>query len=518
MRSIVSFSLFAALLVACSDAPPQTSGPSCTTPAASDGHEPPCNPALADSPWASSHRGSFAQASSPFPAPVPGQAVATQHVAVMGVPIVVDFTAPYPDGGRAVWMSVVNSPDNGGVYKVDFATGAVIDAQFSPSGRPGSITGAYNLLDRDGRLVVGRETAIDVFGDATPGDRLSKIARLARFELPRRALCRPDDKLVGLGMTFDGWIAFATEQGVVGVVPREPERMSDGALRTLSLNGDACASDAPLELVSNSIAVDERGGIYVVTSGALYRVQWDGDALGLGWRVEYESETAGGVRLGEGSGSTPTVMGTAPGDDRFVVITDGRKLMHLVLVWRDDVPADFEPLAPGKDPRIACEVPVRFGDPDATESNSEQSVLVRGYASVVVNNKLADEAELAALPPDERRIRAALDGGNPLFAPHGLERIDWDPRTRTCHSVWANREVSIPNGIPTMSTATGLVYGIGQRDGVWGLEGLDFATGESVLRVPTSSENAHNSFYAATTVGPEATIWTGTLGGIDVFR
>ena len=83
-------------------------------------------------------------------------------------------------------------------------------------------------------------------------------------------------------------------------------------------------------------------------------------------------------------------MGTDPGDDRFVVITDGQRLMNLVLMWRDEIPVDWRPDRPGKDRRIACEVPVRFGDPNATESLDEQSVLVRGYASILVNNQLRE--------------------------------------------------------------------------------------------------------------------------------
>ncbi len=44
--------------------------------------------------------------------------------------------------------------------------------------------------------------------------------------------------------------------------------MNDENLRTYSINGDACgtASEDDLENVSNSIAADEKGGIYVVTS------------------------------------------------------------------------------------------------------------------------------------------------------------------------------------------------------------------------------------------------------------
>jgi hypothetical protein len=165
-------------------------------------------------------------------------------------------------------------------------------------------------------------------------------------------------------------------------------------------------------------------------------------------------------------------------------------------------------------------MPVTFGDPNATESNSEQSVLTRGYSSVVVNNKLKNEQELAALPvPDrQRQTLAALSGQNPQYAPYGLERIDWDPKSRTCKRVWVNREVSIPNGVPTLSTQSNLVYGIGQRNGVWGLEGVDFTSGRSALRIDASAAPQDNSLYAAATVGPDNTLWSGTGQGLHVFR
>jgi hypothetical protein len=214
--------------------------------------------------------------------------------------------------------------------------------------------------------------------------------------------------------------------------------------------------------------------------------------------------------------AAPTVMGTHRGDDKFVVITDGQPLMHLVLFWRDEIPRDWKPIAPGKDRRIACEVPVRYGDPNATESITEQSVLVRGYASVVVNNaKRLDE--VSARVPTEARPFSELAAQFPVNAQPGLERIDWDPQTRTCKSVWANRRVVIPNGVPGMSSESGLVYGIGVRDGTWGLEGLDFATGEDRLWVPAGRSPNENSFFAGTEVGPDGSIWTGTFQGISSY-
>jgi hypothetical protein len=502
--------------------------PACLTYVAPDGHEPPCNPALADSPWSASHRAGFAQASSPFAGPAPGQAIVASHTELGVVPIVIDFTPRYADGGRDAWASTVGAPDNGTIVKLDVATGETIDTYSLPADEQkgpagiGSISGAYNLLDRDNHLIVGRATALEVYGDAAVGDRRSPIALLRRFALPARALCRSTDALVGINMLPDGHIAFATANGMVGTVPRQPDLMDDAHLRVFSINGARCAdgsvADDALENVSNSIAVDERGAIYTVTDTAQYKHVLGVAGVEQVWRATYETGAGTGVRLGDGSGSTPTVMGTDAGDDRFIVITDGQKLMHLVLMWGDEIPPGWQPIAPGKDRRIACEVPVRFGDPNATESVDEQSVLVRGYASILVNNALRNSSFLDSLPAQLRTVAAALAGGDPTRAPHGLERIDWDPATRTCKSVWANREVSVPNGIPSMSAATKLVYGIGQRDGTWGLEGLDFATGASRLWVPTTPLPYENSFYAATEIGPDGAIWTGTFGGVTIFR
>ena len=57
----------------------------------------------------------------------------------------------------------------------------------------------------------------------------------------------------------------------------------------------------------------------------MHRLQWDGSELSLRWSAVYETGEGGGVRLGDGSGSTPDVMGTSRDEDRFVVITDGQR-------------------------------------------------------------------------------------------------------------------------------------------------------------------------------------------------
>lgn len=523
LAAVVALSPVAPVPAAAPAAARSPEAPGCRTPRSVDGAEPPCNPHLAASPWAGNHRSSYAQASSPFPGPRgPAEHVNVDHDGFASAPIVLSFSPRYRDGRRVIWASTVGLTNE--ILKIDPRTVTVIDKyvpQVEEGSGPGtnSVSGAYNLVDVDNRLHVGQARALEVYGDAVPGRRDSSIALLRRFELPARAVCG-DDRLVGITMTYDGHIAFATENGVVGVVPRRPGRMKARHLRTYSVNGKDCAGgpEGETETVSNSIAADEDGGIYVVTSHALYRIDWNGKRLSRGWRSTYAGAGgSGGGRLGAGSGSTPTLMGTAPGDDRFVVVTDGQQLMHLVLMWRDDVPAGWRPVRRGADRRIACEIPVTFGDESADRSLSEQSVLVRGNSAVVVNNLQRLDPVVGQLPPQVAPY-SQLVSGLPGNAPTGIERFDWNPRTQTCDVAWANPDVAIPNGIPTMSAATNMVYGIGARDGVWTLVGLDWDTGEVELTVETTAFPTSNSFYAATTVGPGGTVWTGTFGGVTRFQ
>jgi hypothetical protein len=490
-----------------------------------DGHEPPCNPYMAPSLWSVTHRTSYDQSSSPLPGTAgPADKVNVAHKGALSIPIGLTFSPRYPDGKRVIWTKGVSF--GGEVLKIDPETLDVIDAhmpQVEEHAAPSqpSISDVYPVLDRDNHFIAPHGTALEIYGDAAPGRRDSAIALLRRFAVPAEALCRPqDEEIHGINLTYDGRVVFITNLGTVGVVPREPDQMKADTLVTYSINGARCSDPAvktqDLEQVSNSVAADEQGGIYAVTSAATYRIDWDGKCLRLAWRTGYQS-TGGGSEVGPGSGSTPTLMGSGADTDRLVAITDAQPVMHLVLMWRDGVPAGWTPIGPGRDPRIACEMPVTFGDPHATQTLSEQSVTVRGYASILTNN-------LHALDPLSRRLPSPLSAAPqvltnaPPLQPRGAERIDWDPPTRTCRTVWANPEVSVPNAIPGMSAASGQVYGVGARDGNWTLEALDFATGRSVYAVEAGPLPTENSFFAATEVGPDDTVWTGTVGGITRFQ
>jgi hypothetical protein len=552
--------LFLAVAAGCGSSSPSSTGYTpttdisdlCTTPLASN--EPLCSTAFGDTVWSGSHRASYAQGSSAFPGLSDSAAASSEHLALRGAgaPVIVSFTAPYEDGGRAVWSTVTGA--EAAIVKVDHETFEIVDwyipgqREENPPDFTLGLSGAYTAIDSRNQFIAGRTRFVGFYGDSVEGDRSSAIELKKRIFMPAEVFCNEDDVIAGMSLTYDGYLAFATELGNLFVISADADPNDLGEVPVISTNQDCATADqADLEIISNSIATDENGGIYVLTSAAMYRFDWDGSALTQAWRTEYDSaeEVPSPIRLGPGSGSTPSLMGTDADDDRFVVITDGQALMNLVLFWRDEVPEDWEPIAPGKDPRIACEVPVDYGT-GATEAISEQSVAVRGYAAVVVNDLLTNPTinppsmlEFAAIA---QNTVSALEGGIQEKAPYGLERIDWDPETRTCSTVWENADVSVPNGIPSISDASGLVYGEGLRDGQFGLEGLDFETGESRVWVPAGSgecppellavvsvlpgvsgvleqvpDSCENSIYAATTIGPDGMVYTGTFNGMTRY-
>jgi hypothetical protein len=468
-----------------------------------DADEPPVNPFLADSPWPMSHRNPYNQASSPVAGPTRAADTRPEFLPGDPVPITLAVSGAYPDCRRAIWGTTMKH-----VFKIDSHGNRMRYAARLPrsQSKKDAISGAYSLVDKDGVYYVPRGPGIESFRDANPGDIDSPITEAQAFTLPEDLRQSADDSIVGINMTYDGRIVFLTRRGLVGSLSRQLDdfvwlRIAD-----------------PEDEISNTMAVDEKGGIYVVTSRYMKRVQWDGAALNLSWSVPYQTnDVRANGRLGTGSGTTPTLVGVGQ-QDKFVVISDGQSLMHMALFWRDEIPADWTGL-PGRDRRIAAEVPITFGDPEARRSTTEQSLTVRGYGIVAVSNLYG---KLSPLMRQLVRRRLGNDVHNatiyrsnrPEIAPYGIEKFQWNPETRKLESVWANRSLSCPNGIPTMSAATGLFYCMGQREGQWTLEAVNWATGESAFHQPLSPGSKSNSFYAATEIAAEGTILTGTYGGV----
>ena len=297
--------------------------------------------------------------------------------------------------------------------------------------------------------------------------------------------------LVGVVMTYDGHLVVAYNRGLVIV-----DRNLSQVVATYALPAD--------QILTNSIAVDEDGGIYVASNnreensqGLMQKIVWkngrlSADAADGAWQAAYEGgPNPPSIKMGYGTGSTPTLMGFGDDEDKLVVITDGGKRMKIVAFWCDAIPADAKEVVAGN-PRIADTKEVTCGLPSSTEwIQSEQSVVCAGYGAFVVNNILSGGSTTGDKVVDVLAIGPLIE------TPKGVERLQWNVKENRWETVWTRADVSSPSMIPAVSTWSEMVFvnGYSKADG-WEVTGLDWNTGATRHRVIFGDTSRGNGTYA----------------------
>jgi hypothetical protein len=273
---------------------------------------------------------------------------------------------------------------------------------------------------------------------------------------------------------WSGRFWFVTRQGIVGTVDR-----ASGTVQTMQLAGEG---------ISNSFAVDETGGVYIVSDHALYR--FDAGPAGapvVTWREVYPN--SGIHKPGQsdaGSGTTPTLMG-----DGWVAITDNADPMDVVVYRRGRAVTGS---------RLVCSAPVFRAGASATDQS-----LIATDRSIVAENNYGYSG-----------VTATMNGG---VTEPGLARVD--VVKGRCRNVWTSDERA-PSVVPKLSLANGLLYTYTKpkrSDSVdaWYLTALDFRTGRTVYRRPAGTGFGFNNNYAPVTLGPDGTAYVGVLGGLVEF-
>lgn len=295
--------------------------------------------------------------------------------------------------------------------------------------------------------------------------------------------------LVGMVMTYDGYLVVASGNGIAIID------------RTMSMP-PVVKLIPDDQVITNSAAVDEHNGIYIASNsrtpggkGIMHKFVWKNGKLSEdeadgAWTASYDGgPEAPAIKMGYGTGSTPTLMGFGDDEDKLVVITDGAKRMKLVAFWRDDIPEDAVPVD-AENPRIADQKEISCGLSASTEwIQSEQSVAISGYGAFVVNNVIPNTV------PD--KIVAVLSIGPLVTPPFGVERLQWDTEKNQWYSVWTRSDVSSISMIPAISTASNMVFvnGYTEADG-WEVTGLDWGTGATSHRVIFGQTSRGNWAYA----------------------
>lgn len=329
--------------------------------------------------------------------------------------------------------------------------------------------GGYFYLDHRDRAVV-----------PTAERRVIRVAVLPDGSLePRRdvdlnGVLDSGDAIIAVMPDWRGRVWFASTKGVVGFIKRKGE----------------VASLATGEPIGNSFAVDEQGGVYIVTDEALYRFQaGPRGKVRTVWRKRYPN--IGERKPGQtqaGSGTTPTLMGR-----RYVAITDNADPMSVRVYQRTRDP---------RGRRLVCSRAVFEKGAGATDQS-----LIATRRSIVVENNYGYSG-----------VGATMNGATTT---PGLERVDLDRDGRGCRTIWRSEEIA-PSVVPKLSLGAGLVYTYTkpERDDstdAWYLTAVDFDNGKTRWSRLAGTGFGYNNNFAPVTIGPGGTAYVGVLGGLTRF-
>lgn len=268
------------------------------------------------------------------------------------------------------------------------------------------------------------------------------------------------DCLVALAPDWSGRIWWASREGLVGTLAPDT-----GAVQVVDLG----------EEVDRGLAADPDGGVYVVTHESVQRLTAGPDGTPTTvWRTV--TDHAGG--------SAPTLL-----DGGTLAVTDeadGR--LQVVVLQR------------GSGEQVCRQAVFEKGD------GSTASDLAALGSSVVVTNNDGYSSP-----------RSALLG---FTTSAGIARVD--VADGACTERWSSDWVS-PSSGAVVSWPSGLVYAWTKRPSTagvsaWYLTALDADTGRGRWSVRTGTGLLAGSDGSEVTVGPEGTVWVGTLAGLVRVR
>lgn len=367
--------------------------------------------------------------------------------------------------------------------------------------RDDGINGVYNMFDRDGfhYCVYGGTRVLKTTDDNAAREpiRVVKSVDVAAAMPPAEA--KAVSRIIGLNMTYDGHIAAAAP-GALVVLDRDLNVKS-----YVAFSGEA---------VDNNIVIDEKNGIYVVTSRRMLKIVWNGQKLstdekdgawesGYEWTPDEKALAAGAIS--RGSGTTPTLMGFGNDPDRLIVIADAAESgTNAVAFWRDDIPADFKQKPGTKSRRIADQARIEI-----SQLTIEPSPNVLGYGVAFINGSYPQPFKTPGAPN-------AFTAGVTRPAPLGVQKFLWNPRTQQLEKAWINREVDNSDiMVPVVSAATGLMYCAHKENADYQYVGLDWMTGELKERwIFPDDSRLWNAFGGITTILEDGDLLIGGAFGV----
>ena len=328
--------------------------------------------------------------------------------------------------------------------------------------------GAYTLMDKDGYYYAGWGTSVYKIGDVDKDDIGSPIQIVKAYDIRDGVPKDQRDKIsriFGFAMTYDGHLAIAMP-GIIAVMDRDFKNMQYILLED--------------EAVDNGISVDDKGGIYCVTSKYMRKVVWDGKKLSDkesdgAWKSEYDY-VPNTKAMSRGSGNTPTLMGFGPNDDKLVVIADAGKKIKVVAFWRDQIPEDFKQKPKTKSRRIADQLALKIDVP----ATIEWSAHVYGNGVMMMASAFPDgiqekSGKLAV-------FETVMTSGVTREAPKGAEKWSWDSKTKSFKSNWIVNYPLQWSLYPISSTSNTVTLTVLEK-GVYSLVNVDWNSGKEISKI-----------------------------------
>ncbi len=277
---------------------------------------------------------------------------------------------------------------------------------------------------------------------------------------------------------YNGMIWWVTRNGRFGTL--DPE------------TGAVIASDFGGEEIQNSFAVDQNGA-YIVTDHAMYHHRLDGGTPVEQWRLPYDRGTGRKVgSINQGSGTSPTILGGG----KYVTFTDNADdRIAIIVAYAGNIPD-------GQNRQI-CRVPVFKPGASATDN----SMIGYDRSILLENNHGYTNAQI-------HKDYGSVTGG--------VVRVDVREDESGCDIIWES-DLKVPSVVPKLSLGNGIAYFysfdlLENQDRLWSLVGLDFETGQEVVRIPTGTGIGYNNNWASIAIAPNGDTYVGTRQGIVQLR
>ena len=336
--------------------------------------------------------------------------------------------------------------------------------------------GVYFVLDSEYNAIVPTLEGKIQFYKIGQGD-VPTITKGETYDLS--SIVVTPDQIISALPDWNGNLWYVTQGGLVGFVNKDqPKPTSDTYVQLV---------DDVKEEIANSFAVDNDGGVFVVSDHALYRFGVEGGKLKKFWRGIYDrgSEQKPGQKS-QGSGTTPTLIDMK--DEKFVAIADNGDQMCLRVFRRESSSDQGEEV---------WTAPVFKHGNSATEN----SLIGIGKFLIVENNyDYGDPTATMGMQTTSR----------------GLEMIALGPGKET-PKMWGI-PLDVPSVVSKLSLSNGLVYTYIKKKIGWHLAAVYFETGKLAFEAFTGLTSLVNCHYAGLCLGPDGTAYIGVIEGIVAVK